>query len=203
MNYETATATLRDGRTMSIREPRQPVDADRIYQFLSELPSSLRNYLRYDVVERELFDLRMAQFDGSNHWRLLAEVDGQILAEATMDREPFGWTRHVAELRAVVSPTATDLGLRVLLLHELVSIAQGAGIGRVFTEVLAEHSDLIKALTDIGFTNEAVRRKFARDLQGRLHDVVVMSNDLDAVWEQLKELVNETDIRIERSLSGL
>lgn len=203
MSYETATTTLRDGRKVSIHEPGEPGDADRIYRFLSELPKSVRNYLRYDVAERELFDLRMAQLDGTNHWRLLAEVDGEILAEATMDREPFGWTRHVAELRAVVSPTAPDLGLRVLLLHELVRIAQGAGIGRVFTEVLAEHSDLIKALADIGFENEAVRRNFARDLQGRLHDVVVMSNDLDAVWEQLQEMVNETDIRIERTLSGI
>jgi RimJ/RimL family protein N-acetyltransferase len=196
-------ATLPDGRRVAIREAVEPGDDDRLHEFFLGLPASVRNYLRYDVADRDLFDRRMAQLDGSSHWRLIAEVDGSILAEATMDREPFGWTRHVAELRAVVSPAATNLGLRALLLRELVRLARQAGIGRVFTEVLAEQADLIRSLAALGFEREAFHRRYARDLKGRLHDVVVMSNDLEAVWEQLQEMVHETDTRIERKLSGV
>lgn len=202
MSYLMTTSTLSDGREVIVREPSEPGDAERLHRFLCELPAAVRNYLRYDVTERELFDRRMAQLDRSSHWRLIAEVDGEIAAEATMDREPFGWTRHVAELRAVVSPAFADQGLRALLLHELVRIARRAGIGRVSTEVLAEQKDIIQALSAAGFEREAVRRKYARDLKGRFHDVVVMSANLEAVWEQLQEMVNETDIRIERSRHG-
>jgi len=201
-NTTTDTSALSDGRQITIRECDRPDDADRLHRFLSGLPGSLRNYLRYDVADRELFDRRMAQLDGSSHWRLIAEIDGRIVGEATMDREPFGWTRHVAELRAVVAPDSANLGLRALLLRGLAHIAQQVGIGRVFTEVLAEQSDLIRALAQIGFDREATRRNYARDLKGHLHDVVVMSNDLEAVWDQLQEMVNETDIRFERSFSG-
>jgi RimJ/RimL family protein N-acetyltransferase len=196
------TRTLPDGREVEIREATMEGDAGRIHDFLSGLPASVRNYLRYDVTRRDLVDCRMAQLDGVNHWRLVAEIDGGIVAEATMDREPFGWTRHVAELRAVVAPNAANLGLRALLLHELVPLAQRAGIGRVFTEVAKEQKLLLRALAGFGFVEEGVRRKYARDLKGELHDVVVMSNDLEAVWEQLQEMLHDTDIRIERTLSS-
>ena len=202
MSYKTTISTLGNGSKVTIRQPDEPGDSDRIFNFMSALPAPLRNYLRYNVTERKLFDSRMAQLDGNNHWRLIAEVDGEIMGDATMDREPFGWTRHVAALRAVVAPTSASLGLRVLLMHELVVIAQHAGIGRVFTEVLAEHTELISALARVGFESEAIRVRYAKDLKGKLHDVVVMSNDLENVWEQLQEMIHETDIRIERSLSG-
>jgi RimJ/RimL family protein N-acetyltransferase len=194
---------MRDGRQVVIRQAAGTDDADRLHEFFASLPASVRNYLRYDVAKRELFDCRMGQLDGTSHWRLIAEIGGEIVGEATMDREPFGWTRHVAELRAVVAPAWTNHGIRTLLLRELVRTARRAGIGRVFTEVLAEQSELITSLAAMGFEREAFRRSYARDLKGRLHDVVVMSNDLEAVWEQLQEMVNETDIRIERTLSGI
>lgn len=203
MSTERTIRTLADGRPITIRQVSEPEDADRLYAFFVELPASLRNYLRYDVADRELFDCRMRQLDGTSHWRLIAEVDGRIVGEATMDREPFGWTRHVAELRAVVAPSLANQDLRALLLHELVRIARRAGIGRVFTEVLAVQSDLVAALAAMGFEREAFRRNYARDLKDQLHDVVLLSNDLEAVWEQLQEMVDETDIRIERTLSGI
>jgi GNAT superfamily N-acetyltransferase len=202
MSYTSTTIILADGREVIVRETSEGVDADRLYEFLSGLPASLRNHMRYDVTKRELFDHRMRQLGSTSHWRLIAEIGGEIAAEATMDREPFGWTRHVADLRAVVSPDFAGLGLRSLLLHELVHIARRTGIGRVFTEMLAEQRELIGTLESVGFEREAVLRKFARDLKGQLHDIVIMTSDLESVWEQLQELVNETDIRIERSLSA-
>jgi ribosomal protein S18 acetylase RimI-like enzyme len=125
-------------------------------------------------------------------------MNDEIVGDATMDREPFGWTRHVAEVRAVVFPDFLHQGIGPALFSELAAIGTKSGIELLFTEVMAEQTDLIEALEQSGFVKEGVRRNYAKDLSGRLHDVIIMSNDLEEVWRHLADLVDETDMKVIR-----
>ncbi len=189
---------LADGREVLIRQPDPERDVEALVEFLSALPEDVRIYLRYNVTETEIARARLAQIDNGDHWRVIAELDGGIVGDATMDREPFGWSRHVAELRGVVHPEYRHMGIEPMLLGVLSRLAAGAGVERVFTEVLAGQREMIDVLQAEGFEYEFTRRKYAKDQRGKLHDVIVMSNDLESLWKQLAEQLEEMDIRLSR-----
>ena len=185
-----------------IRVPAISKDLDSLVNFFAVLPSSLQNKMRYRVTDKELLRQRLEQIDGTNHWRLIAEIGGTIVGDATMDREPFGWTRHVAEVRAVVDPQYSLLDIEAALFKELAVLGDKAGIERLFTEVMKGQNKLITALEQTGFIYEATRRKYAKDLQGRLHDVILMSNDLDKVWKSLAKHIEELDTQPSQTMEG-
>jgi len=185
-----------------IRVPTISKDLDGLANFFAVLPSSLQNKMRYRVTDKELLRQRLEQIDGTNHWRLIAEIGGTIVGDATMDREPFGWTRHVAEVRAVVDPQYSLLDIEAALFKELAVLGDKAGIERLFTEVMKGQNKLITALEQTGFIYEATRRKYAKDLQGRLHDVILMSNDLDKVWKSLAKQIEELDTQPSQTMEG-
>lgn len=199
--YKEKKFGLANEKELIVRQPNVQDDLERFHGFIKSLPSEKRNYLRYDVTDIDLCRERMSASNGTENWRLFAEMDGEIVASGTLDREPHGWTRHVAELRCLVSPAANHMGIGIVLIQELVGLGSKAGIQRLFAEALKEQKGVQDKLLAAGFEYEATRRKYAKDASGRLHDVVIMSNDLDAVWKALGETIHELDLRYSRYLS--
>jgi GNAT superfamily N-acetyltransferase len=193
------TCRLHDGRELLIRRPVEG-DLDRVLAFFAQLPAAVKNHLRYDAGrDREVGLRRLQQVDAQNHWRLVAELeDGSFVADGTLDREMYGWTRHIADMRIVVDPRFDDKGLREALSEELLRRAQQAGVERLQTEVLQEHTSYISFLEHIGFTREVVRKAYAKGVDGKLHDVIIMSNDLESIWKRLEESLHEMDISFSR-----
>jgi len=196
MNEKKKGIKLADGREVIIRKPDPDQDWERLLKFFTKLPRRLRSYLRYNVTDAELCRKRLELVDEHDHWRLIAELEGEIVAEGAMDREPFGWTHHLAHVRTVVDPEVANLGINTILLRRFVQLGRTEGIERFYSEVLREHMDMIRALEKEGFVYETTRRDYAKDIKGRLHDVVILSNDQSAVWRKLRENVEELDIQM-------
>jgi ribosomal protein S18 acetylase RimI-like enzyme len=194
---------LKDGRELIVRRPNLEHDLDELVGFLSNLPDERKNYFRYNVADPKICRARLEQINWTEHWRLIAEIDGEIVGNGTLDRDPFGWTRHMAHLRSVVHPNYEKLGVGPILLRELVGLAQTAGIERLYAEVIKEQKSTIRMLEKEGFLAEITLAHYAKDLKGRLHDVVIMSNNLEEIWEHLAQEFNELDIRYSRFYSGL
>jgi len=190
---ESKIYTTTDGQEIVLRQPDAARDLERLIGFFDRLPPKVRNYMRHGAQDRETTARRLAQIDNASHWRLVAELDGEIVADATLDREPFNWSRHVAEIRPILDPHFKHKGIRALLCRELVGLGRAQGIERLFTEVSPEQKDLIATLEREGFTYEATRRKYAKDHDGRLMDVTLMSSDLEEVWERLEEEIERLD----------
>jgi RimJ/RimL family protein N-acetyltransferase len=186
---------LTGNRVIVVREPEVARDLERMVKFFSDLPPKVRNHLRYQVTQVAPLRARLEQLDGENHWRLIAEQGGQIVGDATMDREPYGWTRHVANLRWVVAPGSQNEGVGPVLCSQLVAIGAAAGIELLYSEVMVSQVEQIRALEDAGFVQEAIRRGFAKGLDGRRSDLVVMANDLEGIWRHLGDLLVEMDAR--------
>ncbi len=194
---------LKDGRELIVRRPSLENDLEALVGFLSNLPEERRNYFRYNVADSRICRARLEQINWTEHWRLIAELDDEIVGNGTLDRDPFGWTRHMAHLRCVVHPKYEKLGVGPILLRELVDIAKTAGIERLYAEVIKAQKNVIRMLEKEGFISEMTLPKYAKDLRGRLHDVVIMSNNLEEIWEHLAEEMSELDIRYSRFYSGL
>jgi RimJ/RimL family protein N-acetyltransferase len=182
-----------DGQPVVVRQPDPSADLDRIVAFFRGLPSSIRNYMRHGAEDRDFAASRLAQIDNRAHWRLVAEIDGDIVADCTLDREPFTWSRHVAEIRPILTPEAQRLGVGTLLCREVVELGRAAGVERLFTEVMPEQTDLIRVLEAEGFAWEATRRAYAKDADGRLHDIVLLSSNLEDIWLRLQDEIEHLD----------
>jgi len=193
MTSEATRFFLTDGRELVIRDCEPAGDLKALCRFFSELPAEIRNPLRYGVTDEEILRARLAQLDGQNHWRVVAELEGRIVGDAILDREPYSWTRHVACLRGVVAPDVVDLGAARPLFRGLVAIGAAAGIELLYSEVA--DSDVIRrsALEDAGFVQEGIRRRYAKTSDGVRHDLIVMANDLEAIWHHLGLLLEEMD----------
>jgi hypothetical protein len=204
MEHKVVTCRLTDGREVLIRRPLVEQDLEKLLAFYAQLPAAVKNHLRYDVGQnRDVGLKRLAQLDSQNHWRLIAELeDGSFVADGTMDRDMFGWTRYIADIRIVVETKYENLGLREALCEELVMLAQKAGVERIETEVLAEHASFITFLEQQGFSREVVRKAYAKGVDGKLHDVIIMSNKLEDVWKRLEDHIQELDISFSRWSGG-
>ena len=72
-----------------------------------------------------------------------------------------------------------------------------AGDRSAFGDLYDRHARWVRAL---GY--EATRKKYAKDLQGKLHDVILMSNDLSKVWRSLARQIEELDTQPSRTIEG-
>jgi hypothetical protein len=192
---------LPNGKELRIWRPSADVDLDRLIEFFQALPASVKNLLRYNVSDREITRARLGQVDNVNHWRLVAEVDRRIIADATMDREPYGWTRHIAQIRVVLEPAAEQLGVREILCEDLVRMARVGGVEVLSTEVFPDQHAFVAFLESLGFVREVIRKRYAKGVDGRLHDVLILSNDLESVWRHLEESLHDMDVNYSH-LSG-
>jgi GNAT superfamily N-acetyltransferase len=194
--------TLTDGRVLHVFRPDADKDLDKLVAFLSGLPESERRNMRYNVTDKKFGAQRLKVVDGVDHWRLLAELDGAVVADATMDRSLYPWTRHVADLRCAVDPKLEALGLRAALLKALIEMSADAGIERLCYELLDSQPELLTSLEGLGFTREVIRSRYAKDQSGAYHDVIIMSNDREPVWRRLSEKLEDMDIQYSRIFCG-
>jgi L-amino acid N-acyltransferase YncA len=194
---------LKDGKELIVRRPTLENDLEKMIDFLDGLPEERKRYLRYNIADRNICKTRLRQNDWVDHWRLVAEFNDEIVGSGTLDREQYGWTRHLARLRCVVKPSFSKIGVGPILFQQLVEIGSNAGIERLYAEVIKEQTNVITMHEKEGFIPEMTWPKCAKDQAGNLHDVIIMSNDLNAVWERLAQTVEDLDIRYSRLYSGL
>jgi len=195
MDTDKKTIDLPGGRSLTLHPPQVKRDLARLVGFFTGLPPESRKYLRYDVTDLEACRRRLGELDGKNHWRMMAELDGEIVGDATLDRKPEGWTRHVAELRGVIHPNASDLGIGPILFGELLEIASSSGIERLSCEVMEKDLEHIEMMKSLGFDQDGLLFKYARDVSGNLQNLVIMTIDLEAAWAKLAEQLEELEIR--------
>ncbi len=89
--------------------------------------------------------------------------------------EGAGAHRHLGEIRIVVDPRYRNQGLGTLLFEEVIYIAYESGLDRVFLELVEEKEDnAIKVAESMGFTRVATLPRFARDMAGEDHNIVVL-----------------------------
>lgn len=199
MKTTSKTVKLSDNHDLVVRQPDAGRDLQDLVDFFTRLPPESRRYLRYDVTDVEAVRNRLMQMDSANHWRMIAEMEGRILGDATLDRRRESWAKHVAEMRGVIDPGYVQYGVGPILFGELLETASAAGIERLVCEVLKQDTERIEMMDAIGFVQEAVLKNYARDMSGRLQDLIIMTNDLSDAWNRLLERVEELDNRNSRN----
>lgn len=187
---------LSDGSRVWLR-PTLPADRDRLFAFFKALPGKDRRYFKHDVSKRETisgwcdnldYDLTLPILAVSRHGR-----GEKVVANGTLHTERHGWSVHVARIRLQVHPDYRMRGLGQAMLRELCDRAAMRGIDKIQAQVRADNKEGLRLLKKLGFRREGTFKKHAIAKDGTRHDVVLLFQDLEALWARMEDLNLEMD----------
>lgn len=188
---------LRDGALVTLR-PLVPEDETALLEFFGRLSPEDRQFLRDDVLRPETVRVWCRELDYDRVLPILAEKEGRLIADATLHRRPSGWMRHVGEIRVVTDPFFRRRGLASTLAREIFYLALQAGLDKMVAEVAAHQVAAAKVFEKLGFSREALLTNHIVDLQGRKHDLLILSTDIPTLMRTMEE----TFIQAAGSLDG-
>jgi len=188
---------LRDGTPVTLR-PLAPADETALLEFFRRLSPEDRQFLRDDVLQSNTIRAWCREPDYDRVLPILAESAGRIIGDATLHRRPLRWMRHVGEIRVATDPFFRRRGLASALAREIFYLALQAGLDKMVAEVAADQVAATKVFEKLGFRREARLTGHIIDLQGRKHDLLILSTDIPALMEKMEE----TFLRAAGSLDG-
>jgi L-amino acid N-acyltransferase YncA len=168
-------------------------DLERSRRFFLALPPDDRRYLRVDVTQREVVERRIQQAESGEVYRIVALVGDEMIADGALELSGETWARHIGEIRVIVARDYRCRRLGAMLIGELFHVAQQRGVEKVVVKMAAPQKAARKICERLGFDVDAVLPEHVKDSEGKLHDLVVMSCTLDAMWKELKDFYRQDD----------
>ena len=174
-----ATATLRDGGSISIRDLRPDDKARLLAHFHALSPRS--RYLRFLATKKSLSDKELREFTELDFPRRAALVATLRQAE---DERIIGVARYAvapdapgrAEVGFAVLDEYQGRGIGTVLLEHLATLARRNGITEFEAEVLGENNQMLGLFADSGFT-------VTRSLEGGVFHVSFPTEATDGYLE--------------------
>jgi GNAT superfamily N-acetyltransferase len=178
LNQYPKEVTLRDG-TKAILRPLNENDTEALFKFFNSLSKKARQFLYDDVTDRSVVEGWTKNINYNYVLPLLAVVNGEIAADATLHRREFGPLRHVGRIRIVVGDNYLGKGIATILTDELVNIAREGKL-RIVSCMLAQNGEkeAIETLEALGFKKIAIIPLYMMDLDGNVDNVSMLIKNL-------------------------
>lgn len=173
---------LRDGGQVLLRQVGFE-DAEALLTLYRGLPEADRRALRDDVARTEWSERFLTKVALGDVLSLVAEVEGRVVAEASLYRQRHGWSAHVGEVRVSVDASQRGRGLGLSMLRELAGVAGRLGLERLVAQMVEEQGAARAFFTGAGLQEEARLHGQVKDAEGRRHDLLVFgieTRDLQA-----------------------
>ncbi|HZC45362.1 MAG TPA: GNAT family N-acetyltransferase [Candidatus Acidoferrum sp.] len=168
---------LRDGRQASIRV-MDPNDLDKILEFAKDLPADDLLFLRTDITDRNVVKQWVDNIRHGNTITLLAEIDGDIAAYASVHLDQARWTRRVGEIRIITSSRYRGAGIGRRLAAEVFDLARSLGLKKITAQMTTDQTAARAAFEHLGFQVEAMLSDWVEDRHGRSRDLLIMTYDV-------------------------
>ena len=178
--------TLRDGSKVTMR-PLVKEDERALVNFFQGLLEEDRLYLRDDVADPEVIKGWLENLDYEKVLPIVALDGDKIIADATLHRSPSDWMKHVGHIRMSVAGSHRGRGLARVIAAEIYKQAVSTGLDKLVAEMLTVQKNAHRVFTRLGFEEEAVLKDHGVDKDGRKHDLIIMSNNVNALWDQWVE----------------
>ena len=168
---------LRDGRSATIRV-MEPADLDKIVEFAKDLPADDLLFLRTDITDRNVVKQWVDHIRDGHTITLLAEIDGELAAYASVHLDQARWTRRVGEIRIMTSSRYRGAGLGRRLAAEVFDLARSLGLKKITAQMTTEQAAARAAFEHLGFQVEAMLSDWVEDRRGRSRDLLIMTHDV-------------------------
>ncbi|TNF76387.1 MAG: GNAT family N-acetyltransferase [Acidobacteria bacterium] len=183
---------LKDGREILIR-PMMADDLEGSVAFFTALPEEDRAYLRRDVTNRDVVRQRFEEMESGAVQRLVAEVDGEIVADGALEISGEEWKKHLGEIRLIVARPFRRQGLGVLMTHELYDLATAARVEEIIVKLMGPQEAGRGILERLGFEHQTTIPDYVQDLGGGKQDMILMRCDLEALWRRMEDFLSTGD----------
>ncbi|MBN2320074.1 MAG: GNAT family N-acetyltransferase [Acidobacteria bacterium] len=194
MELSPKTIQIKDGTKIVIR-PLSKQDGPALLKFFASVPEDDRIFLKDDVTKKEIIDRWITELDFDKVLPMVAEKDSAILGDATLHFNRYRWQLHMAEIRCVVARKYQQKGLGTALMRELVSAAQAKDVSKIRANMMDTQKSAQSAFQRLGFKKEAELKDFLIDKDGNKHNLILMVNDVSAMWGKMEDLLFFHDIK--------
>jgi L-amino acid N-acyltransferase YncA len=175
---------LSDGTEVTIRR-MVPDDQDKILAFAAKLPEQDLLFLRTDITDRQVVKQWADNLKHGNTVTLLAEVNGEVAAYASVHLEQAQWTRRVGEIRVNGGQRFRGRGLGKLLTGEIFELAKALGLKKLSAMMTPDQVAARAAFERLGFRVEAILADWVEDRSGHVRDMLIMTFELDGFTDQV------------------
>lgn len=170
-NYRNV-ATLSDGTRVLLR-PLTEEDRKKFVEMYAGITPEDLKYMRNRVDDPSVVESWVDNLDYTRVLPLLAVVNNRIVGNGTLHMGK-GPSRHMAEMRIFLVREIRGRGLGTIMLKSLIEIARKTGLHILKAEIIADHSQVVKAFRNLGFEPQCTLEDFFMLESGSTRDVVLM-----------------------------
>ena len=177
----TYPRTLDLGGTSIVIRYMQPGDEAAVQIFARGLPAHDLLFLPRDITHPKVLAAWTREIERGAMTTLLALEGENVVACATIVREPLSWSAHVGELRVVVATSMRGKTIGRVLSEDCFAIAVSMGIEKMTAQMTVDQSGAIAVFESMGYRAEALLRDHVKDHDGVTHDIAILSHDVARV----------------------
>lgn len=182
--------TLKSGDKIILR-PMVKEDEQKLLEFFLSLPEKDRIFLKDDVTDPKIIESWARNLNYEHVIPILAETSNRIIGDATLHRRTTDQPPTIGEIRIVTDRDFRRRGLGTMLAKEIYYLALSLKLNKLVAEIVEEQHTVIKTFKSLGFRHETVLKAGAIDIHGKKHDLVVMTEDVDALWKTIEDLIHK------------
>ncbi len=169
----------------------QPLEHHHVHalvDMLKALPPEEQALLPCDINDPEYPSQIHQQLDDGSVHRLVAWHGTQeILGSLAMYPGSARWVQHTARITQVTHPAFRRAGIGMVLLDEVLNMAEDHGIKKVYSELTDMHKIAISMVKGIGFKREAVLKEHMLDDAGNAHNLYIYALSVEDASMMLTE----------------
>lgn len=183
---------LKDGTEIVLRQLKKK-DRNRITVFFKSLPKEDRIYLRVDVTDKETIKQIIKSSKSGESIRIIALDKDNIVADGLLELEKRKWKKHFGEIRLLVSKAYRRKGLGMVVARELYLLAISEKVEEIIVKMMKPQVAAINIFKRMGFKQEVVLPDYVKDLEGTKRDLIIMRCDVNEMWKELEEYLEDSD----------
>jgi len=162
-----------------MEEEDATVVEEALLRFANSLPPGDLVFLRMDITQPEVVEEWIESIRAGQTVTVLAAANDEIVGYANLHLSGLQWTRHIGEIRVLVSPKYRGTGLGRQFFHQLIDLARDLGLERVVAHVPADQPRVRHMLEKLGFEAEALLADWLKDRNYKTHDLIIMSQHVN------------------------
>ncbi len=171
-------ARLRGGKHFALKLMDKAM-RDEMLTFARGLPPADILFLRMDITEPRNVDEWLKNIAAGRTLTVTAWDGDKLAGYASLHHNEVLWTRHVGEIRTIVGSDYRGIGLGARLVEEIFEVAKELGLKKITAQMTADQKGARATFERVGFRPEALLTDHVIDNEGRTHDMLIMSYDID------------------------
>ena len=168
---------LKGGFKSTLR-PLESTDEMAFHEFFLAVPTQERMFIKHRVTDPAVIHDWCQNIDLGRNLPLLAVLDGQIIADATLHQQLGGWKRHIGRVSVLVHPKFRGRGLARALVTEVMDMARQMGLEKLEAEFIGGQETAIKMFGLLAFQPLCRLADYVKDMEAVTHDYILMGLDL-------------------------